>query len=714
MHTSIKFISALALVLAIAACNPSSIESSTATANAANATGTTTTVTTKSRDGKIYRQEIKVAATGDTQVFQVFEPTKIEAGKTYPLVLQGHGYGGHRETTAPDGSFIKRLIDAGYYVISIDERGFGETSGQVRVMDPEYEGQDLVAILDWAESLEGLRRGSDGKMVVGSYGGSYGGMYQFLLMGADQTKQRLHVISPDITPHDLTESLNLNRVVKSGYGLVLAAGGEASPRQTVPPQPRQDPVIEEILLNAVVSNAFTDSAQNFFKYHSVAYFCDGKTAGPQSFIYATPDKLTVRSAPFPAKVDALITQGFRDTLFNFNQGFENYQCIKNLGGDVRFLTHESGHILTISLSSVPPSGGLVASPVPIPSQNLEGPLDPFYAAVTFPNFQDASGARNCGKLRLDDVQFAWLEEKLQGKSTLASALPSGQNVCLSLGKDDAVTVPTVTQGGAKYDINASTPQFNSALGVGGALLGNGAREALLATQAIPVPAGSVVIAGIPTMSINLAGLSGQELSTCPTPLNVPGCDPILFLGIGLQKAGTTRWDLIDDQLTPIRGFGEHGTVALPQTMSGIAERLATGDKIALLIYGFHAQYPVTWSRDLLVPAVKLTGSINLPFLKATDIGSTLAGAPSASPAPPASGGGSTGLLCAPGSVPGIGGMCSPVDPTTGGAPSGVPSAPTGGGSGGPIPNQCDPSGTAPAGTRCLRDIPGAGPALFSK
>jgi ABC-2 type transport system ATP-binding protein len=601
MRQTLHKIAALTLLLSLAACGGGGGGGSSSSRSNSNGSSSVTTPVTADRAGKIYRQEITAAATGDTVVFQVFEPKQLKAGQSYPLVLQGHGYGGSRETAAADGSFIKRLIDAGYYVISIDERGFGESSGQVRVMDPEFEGQDLVAILDWAEKLEGLRRGSDGKMVVGSYGGSYGGMYQFLLMGSDQAKQRLHIIAPDITPHDLTESLNLNRVVKSGYGLVLAAGGEASPRQA---GPRQDPVIEEILLSAVATNAFSDSATNFFKYHSVAYFCDGKAAGAQSFMFATGDKLSVPPAPFPSRVDALITQGVRDSLFNFNQGFENYQCISRLGGDVRFLTHESGHILPVSLTSVP---------------GAEPGLDPFYAAVTFPNFQDAAGKRNCGKLKLDDVQFAWLEEKLQGKSTLAAALPSGNDVCLSLGTDDAVSVAAVKQGGTKYDIVATTPQFNSALGVGGALLGNGAREALLATQAIPVPAGSAAIAGVPTMSINIAGLSGQELTDCPTPLNLAGCDPILFLGIGHRAKGTTRWDLVDDQLTPIRGFGDHGTVAVPQTMSGIAERLAPDDEIALLIYGFHAQYPVTWSRDLLVPAVNLTGSINLPFLTASEI-----------------------------------------------------------------------------------------------
>lgn len=54
-------------------------------------------------------------------------------------------------------------------------------------------------------------------------------------------------------------------------------------------------------------------------------------------------------------------------------------------------------------------------------------------------------------------------------------------------------------------------------------------------------------------------------------------------------------------------------------MTGIAERLAEGDELALLVYGFHAQYPLTWSRDVFVPAVSPTGSVNLPILGAGEI-----------------------------------------------------------------------------------------------
>lgn len=71
-------------------------------------------------------------------------------------MLHGHGYGGSRAQTP--GGILKRLVDNGAGVISIDQRGFGESGGTVRVLDPDFEGQDLLQILDWAEAnLDWLR-----------------------------------------------------------------------------------------------------------------------------------------------------------------------------------------------------------------------------------------------------------------------------------------------------------------------------------------------------------------------------------------------------------------------------------------------------------------------------------------------------------------------------------------------------------------------------
>ncbi len=560
----------------------------------------------ENRAGEVYRQEIVSEVTGDTTVVQVMEPSQLVAGATYPLILQGHGYGGSRNVE-PSG-FQQRLRDAGYYVISIDQRGFGESSGQVRVMDPEYEGQNLIAVLDWAENLPGLRRRANGEMYVGSYGGSYGGMFQFLLHSVDP-RHRLRVMAPDITPHDLTQALTPNGVVKSSWGLLLVAGGEAAgvtslltgdPTTLLPELldlaaqgvTSQDPAILEILLNAGISNAFSESGFNFMRYHSVKYFCDGEPAGPQSFLLATPDELSV-APDLPPPADILISQGFLDTLFNFNEGLANYECRKAIGGDVRLVTHQSGHLL--------------------PALGLNEPLDPLAQVITLPELQSPGGNRDCGTYSQEEMWFAWFEEKLQGRAGMVAAnLPPEDKICLSLADDDAILVDDVQHGGQSFELDSSTPQFNAVLGVAGSLLGSGAREALLADQPLlSVGEQGAVIAGIPTLDIQIDGLSGVEMSECAVPGSPIqlGCDPILYLAIGHRPAGQNHWDPLDGQITPVRGFGPHQL-----DMGGVAERLNPGDELALLIYGFHAQFPISWSRDLLVPAVNLSGTLELPML----------------------------------------------------------------------------------------------------
>ena len=601
---------ALGLGLSVAACNGGRTESAgnNDAGDSVIAMGQSPALVevSESRAGEAYRQEILSPTTGDTVVVQVMEPTQLDTGATYPLVLQGHGYGGSRNLEP--SNFQQRLRDAGYYVISIDQRGFGESSGQVRVMDPEYEGQNLIAVLDWAENLPGLRRRANGEMYVGSYGSSYGGMYQFLLHAVDP-RHRLRVMAPDITPHDLTYSLNPHNVVKSSWGLLLVAGGEASgvtslltgdPTTLLPELlelasqgvTAQDPAILEILLNAGVSNAFSEAGFNFMRYHSVKYFCDGEAAGPQDFLFATADELSV-APDLPPPADILISQGFLDTLFNFNEGLANYECRKAIGGDVRLVTHQSGHLL--------------------PALGLEEPFDPLAQVVTIPELQGAGGSADCGTYSQEDMRFAWFEEKLQGREgVIAANLPPSDKICLSLGEGDAILVDDVQHGGTTFDIDSSTPQLNAVLGVAGAVLGNGAREALLANQPLmSVGDEGGVLAGIPKLDIQIDGLSGLEMSECAVataPVQL-GCDPILYLAIGHRPAGQNHWDPLDGQITPVRGFGAHQL-----EMNGIAERLNPGDELALLIYGFHAQFPITWSRDLLVPAVTLSGTLELPLL----------------------------------------------------------------------------------------------------
>jgi ABC-2 type transport system ATP-binding protein len=74
------------------------------------------------------------------------------------------------------------------------------------------------------------------------------------------------------------------------------------------------------------------------------------------------------------------------------------------------------------------------------------------------------------------------------------------------------------------------------------------------------------------------------------------------------------YDLIDNQITPLRGAGVHNV-----DLAGIAERLAAGDSLALLIYGEHDQYHATGSINAGNPTVMpvtVAGKLWVPMLGA--------------------------------------------------------------------------------------------------
>lgn len=191
-----------------------------------------------------------LSPTGDTVALTVFEPAGFVEGQTYPLVLHGHGFGlsrlnsqglnpatpGTSDLNVAQG--VADLVANGYGVISFDQRGHGQSSGAVRVMDPDVEGQNLIAILDWAEAnLPWLmyRPSADGRdprnLVVGAVGGSYGGMHQLLLAHIDP-KQRLDAIVPEIAPHSLNYSLAPQNVPKTLWSTALFGLGTTAGRMT--------------------------------------------------------------------------------------------------------------------------------------------------------------------------------------------------------------------------------------------------------------------------------------------------------------------------------------------------------------------------------------------------------------------------------------------------------------------------------------------------
>lgn len=578
---------------------------------------------------------------GETISFQVIEPKMLNCVKGNPLVLQGHGFGGAR-TVDPTGTFLERLQENGYAVISIDQRGFNDSTGTVRVMDPDFEGQDLLKIMDWAEeNLDYLSYSrpsatSAYNLVSGATGGSYGGMYQLLIHNID-TKNRLDVLTPDITPHDLRSSLYPGGAVKSAWITLLVAGGEAGANQ--PLLAGLDPVIKETLVRGVVNNEIPTPALNFFYYHSVRYF-----AAPDDTDISNMDFLTsllTMNTPMPSfvgearkqpkKVDILFSQGMRDTLFNFNEGWANYQAYTGLGGDVRLMTHESGHILPGTSTVIDNLG-----PLNMLTDPLLGGL--MSAGVSLPDLQKPSGKNNCGALSRDDAALAFLNEKLMPPSqqttptdVLLALASLKDKVCLSLNNGSADTpgealllAPDKVMASTEMTIPATTiPARNSVLGV----------VDLLLPTFIPLDGmvGPLTIAGIGHLDIELNNIIPQA-NGCALPLGVPteltsaipaplssvfgllpsrlpisACDAIVLIGFG-AKNGMAAPRLVDEQLQPIRGLGEHAL-----DLVGVAEKLAAGEQLGLMVYGYNLQYLSSLSRDLLVPAVSISGTVRVPL-----------------------------------------------------------------------------------------------------
>ena len=304
----------------------------------------------------------------------------------------------------------------------------------------------------------------------------------------------------------------------------------------------------------------------------------------------------------PLPVDVLFTQGMRDTLFNFNEAWNNFTGYQALGGDVRLFTHESGHILPGTDTVISQLG-----PLNMALDPLLGGLNS--VGVSLPELQAPAGQNEYGELTRDDVTLAFLNEKLTPPSaeTIKSEVLAGlelmkDRVCLSVGDQDAewVAFDAIEANADAVELPATLiPVPNSVLGV----------TSLLAPTFIGKLEVNLAIPGVPLNGCDVANMLPAVLAGI---LPATGCDAIIHVGWG-ARSGMSAPRLIDEQLTPLRGLGSHQI-----DMVGVAERIADDESVGLLVYGYNLQFLTSLSRDLLVPAVSITGTVKPPLLGANN------------------------------------------------------------------------------------------------
>src|SRR5918997_1668175 len=88
---------------------------------------------------------------GTPIVISVYKPDSASATTPVPLILHSHGWGG---SPTKGATSFQTELNRGYGVVSIDQRGHGDSGGQANVEDPEFEGQDMISVIDHVAGLD--------------------------------------------------------------------------------------------------------------------------------------------------------------------------------------------------------------------------------------------------------------------------------------------------------------------------------------------------------------------------------------------------------------------------------------------------------------------------------------------------------------------------------------------------------------------------------
>jgi len=231
----------------------------------------------------------------------VCKPDGANAANPAPVILESHGWGGSRQSSC---NGVASWLADGFGVVSISMRGFGASGGQAHVHDPDYEGQDLIAIIDKIASFSWVELEGPNDPVMGAIGGSYGGGYQFLSALQETAlygEPRLDALAPEITWYDLVESLAPQGVVRSAWVTALYAAGA----------PSVHPGIHQAFAYGVATGNFPGpDAAPIYDVET-----DFAGNGPSGWV----------AQGTHLNIPVLFNQGETDNLFNLNQGWKNME-----------------------------------------------------------------------------------------------------------------------------------------------------------------------------------------------------------------------------------------------------------------------------------------------------------------------------------------------------------------------------------------------------
>ncbi len=529
---------------------------------------------TLSRNGITYDVVLPSDVDGQAIAFTIHEPRRVDPASKYPIIGQSHGYSLTRTSArAPAGGtgIFSLLADNGYGAFSMDQRGHGDSGGQIRLLDPEREGLDMLQILEWlTDNVSWLDFAEGGRdYLLGAFGSSYGGGFAHTIFRLDPL-QRLDAMVPDITWNDLRYSINSNNVFKSKWALLLSSLANSTPGG-------HHPDVDDGLQQGLSTGDLNDTQKALLYRSSLAYNCDATNTG-DIIVDAQNRQIDVGRVVTP--IPTLYTQGTSDTLFDLTETWRNFDCLSTTdpSADIRVWTQPFSH-------------------------------------------DDLIGQGVCGGLLTTDATLAFFDRHIKGLSTALNDLPE---ICfnisgISVSRTRAMGFPVGNDGdpGSSFDASHRDP-------LSGALIPVAVSEGNATTINVPVytaTADNEVLAGIPTITLNLQ--RDQVSANVPT-------DGIIFIGISISRDSGATYSLPNrtsstgtGQVTPFRD--SQVTAGETRELVGIEDILDAGDMVAVQYATKDATYQNSGSRSAVTLTIE--AAVDLPLLGRRGVDVTAVGAP---------------------------------------------------------------------------------------
>lgn len=375
-------------------------------------------------------QTVENPEDGTKIAITVFKPAGASSKTRVPVVLHSHGWGGSRTSTI--GGAVEAMLDAGFGVVSIDQRGHGQSGGQANVQDPTKETEDIKAVIDRVASFDWVKLDRPGDPVLGAIGGSYGGGYQTMTALdeiAEDGRTRFNAIAPEITWYDLPESLAPQGVVRSAWVAALYAAGAR-------------------MLPQYVHEAFAWGV-------ATGQWPDGSLYGQRPPGVPDLDSEFHKHAPVAfvekgVKIDipVLLRQGSTDNLFNLNQGLKIFD--KALTGKARsssyFVAYNGGHALPNALPPGSPAEAQLGGGVDACSP------DGSFTSLTISFFKKVFAGKSTKGLMPSRYSLTTMDGKnclhfqnLNGGDTAGVGLPGAGGAVSTAGAGAPIHIP-ITQG----------------------------------------------------------------------------------------------------------------------------------------------------------------------------------------------------------------------------------------------------------------------------